>query len=64
MHFLEWNYMKFDYHFNWNLFLRVKLTLFSTESDYGLAFTMRQAIIRNNDGKFTDVYMRSSATMS
>ena len=33
-------------------------------SDNGLAPTRRQAIIWTNDGKFTDAYMRHSASMS
>ena len=36
----------------------------SIGSDKGLAPTRRQAIIWNNDGQFTDAYMRPSASMS
>ena len=36
----------------------------SIVSDNGLAPTRWQAIIWSNDGKFTDAYMRRSASMS
>ena len=36
----------------------------SIVSDNGLAPTRRQAIIWSNGGKFTDAYMRHSASMS
>ena len=36
----------------------------SNGSDNGLAPSRRQAIIWTNDGKFTDAYMRRSASMS
>ena len=44
---------------------RVYFTLlYFTGSDNGLAPARRQAIIWSNDGKFTDAYMRHSASMS
>ena len=39
--------------FQWSLFLRVESTIFK---HWYLASTRRQAIIWNNDGKFTDAY--------
>ena len=44
---------QFRFIFHWSLFLRVELTIFK---HWYLAPTRRQAIIWNNDGKFTDAY--------
>ena len=50
----------FQLKFNWNLFLRVQLTIFHNFSDNGLAPTRRPAIIWNNDGI---VYRRIYASL-
>ena len=42
----------------------VEFTISSIGSDDGLALTRRQAIIWTNNGKFTDAYVRHSASMS
>ena len=68
---------EFRLKFHWSLFLRVQLAIFSefkfqiqiqfiqiNGSDNGLAPSRLQAIIWTNDGKFTDAYMRRSASMS
>ena len=47
---------------HWSLFLRVQYSIIG--SDNGLAPSRRQDIIWTNDGKFTDDYMRHSASMS
>ena len=47
----------------WIFIIHVPLTC-ATDSDNGLAPSRRQAIILTNDGKFTDAYMRHSASMS
>ena len=54
---------KFRLRFHWSLFPMVQLTIFQPGSDNGLAPARRQAIIWTNDGKFTDAYMRHSASM-
>ena len=64
-HAYSWKKMlEFRLKFHWSSFLRVQLTIFHQGSDNGLAPTRRQAIIWSNDGKFTDAYMRHSASMS
>ena len=50
--------------FHWNMFARFNWQQSSIVSDNGLAPIRRQAIIWNNDDKFTDAYMRHSASMS
>ena len=51
--------------FHWSLFLRVELTIYySIGLDNGLVPARRQALIWTNAGKFTDAYMRHSASMS
>ena len=47
--FLWMKMHEFQLKFHWSLFLEVKLTIFSTGSDNGLAPTRRQAIIWTND---------------
>ena len=42
----------------------VEFTISSIGSDDGLAPTRRQAIIWTNNGKFSDAYVRHSASMS
>ena len=43
---------------------RVQLKHSSTGSDNGLTPLRRQAIIWNNDGYFTDAYMRHSSSLA
>ena len=52
---------EFRLRFHWNL---SNPQYSSIGLDNGLAPSRRQAIIWNNDGKFTDAYMRRSAPMS
>ena len=55
---------KFWLRFHLSLVPRIQLTIFHIGSDNGLAPVRQQAIIWTNDGKFTDAYMRHSASMS
>ena len=50
IHFIEWKCMNFRLKFQWNLFLRFELIIFSNGSDNCLAPSRRQAIIWTNDG--------------
>ena len=50
--------------FHKHLFIMFELTLFEHLSDNVLAPTKWQAIIWTNEGKFTDEYMRHSASKS
>ena len=52
---------EFRLKFHWSLFNE---QYSSINSDNGLEPSRRQAIIWSNDGKFTDAYMRRSASMS
>ena len=64
MRFLEWKYMNFEQYFNDISSLGSNKQYTSIGSDNGLSPGRRQAIIRTNEGKFTDVFMRHSASMS
>ena len=64
MHFLEWKCIDFDYDFTEMYSQESNWQYSNIGSDNGLAPTRRQAIIWTNDDKFTDAYMRRSASMS
>ena len=64
MHFLEWEFMNFDYDFTEVCLQGSKKQYSSIGSDNGMAPTRRQAVISTTDGKFTDAYMRHSASMN
>ena len=55
---------EFRLRFHWSLFVGSNQQYSSIGSDNGLAPARRQAIIWSNDGKFTDAYMRHSASTS
>ena len=55
---------EFHLRFHWSLFLMFHLQYSSIGSDNSLVPFRRQAIIWTNGGKFTDVYMHHSASMS
>ena len=62
--FLEWKYMNFDYDFIDVCSLGSNYQYSSSGSDNGLEPTRRQLVIWTNGGKFTDVYLRHSASMN
>ena len=64
MDFLEWKCMNFDWSFTEVCSYGSNLQYSSIGLDNGLAPTRWQAIIWTNDGKFTDAYMRHSASMT